>query len=385
MLGSKSGRSMPARTWGPSALLLALPALLAVALAGCGSSSSSSSSAGAAAGSSATASASTTSTQAAASTTPSASQSVKFAPLVPIVPGSGAGVKIGYIALDNSVPYIRTVTEGMQAAAKKAGAQLFVCDAKSSASVAEQCARNFSVEGAQGILNFNSQAAASPQVCAAGPKVPTIAIDIPQPPCQISFLGVSNVGAGFVDGQGGALAYKKKADCKYDALVIVGQSGVGQPLTERQQGMIQGWTSVCGAIHDMRVVQTQNGTAQEAETLTINALTALPSPKKVVIFSLIGIQTDGDLAAVKSSGRSNDVSVLGFGAATSQLCAFMKNPDWLGDTLLFPEHYGPIGIPAMIKAIKHETIPTTLYIPTKFGDRQTIPHYYPQLASCASS
>lgn len=377
-MGSKTGGKPPRRKMAMLVRRSTLPVVLAtVMLAGCGSSSSSSSTP-------ATSIGAATSAPASSSTTANAS-GVKFAPLVPIVPGSGAGVKIGYIALDNSVPYIRTVTQGMQAAAKKAGAQLFVCDAKSSASVAEQCARNFVVQGVQGILNFNSQAAASPQVCAAGPKVPTIAIDIPQPPCQISFLGVSNVGAGFVDGQGGALAYKQKSGCKYDAMVVVGQSGVGQPLAERQQGMMAGWKSVCGPTHDVRIVETQNGTASEAKTRLTDALTALPSPKKVVVLSLVGIQTDGDLAAIKSAGRTNDVSVLGFGAATSQLCTFMKNPDWLGDTLLFPEDYGPIGIPAIVKAIKHQRIPTTLYIPTKFGDRQTIPHYYPQLGSCARS
>jgi len=148
--------------------------------------------------------------------------------------------------------------------------------------------------------------------------------------------------------------------------------------------MTQGWTSVCGPLHNAKLVQTQQGTAAEAEQLVTDSLTTVPSPKKVVILSLIGIQTNGDLAAVASANRSSDVKVLGFGAATSQLCSFMKNPDWLGDTLLFPEHYGPIGIPAIIKAIKHEKIPTTLYIPTKFGDRKTIPHYYPQLASCVS-
>jgi len=220
------GRGEKRRT--PALSRMASLVLMSLAVAACGSTSSRSSSAAPAPASTSTSTGAGSATNSQSSSSPTAAGvpgGVKFAALSPIAPGSGAGLKIGYIALDDSVPYIQTVTQGIQTAAKTAGAQIFVCDAKSSAAIAQQCARNFAVEGAQGILNFNSQAAASPQVCGAGPKVPTIAVDIPQPPCQVSFLGVSNVGAGYVDGQGGALAYKQLNGCKYDAMFIVARAG----------------------------------------------------------------------------------------------------------------------------------------------------------------
>ena len=63
----------------------------------------------------------------------------------------------------------------------------------------------------------------------------------------------------------------------------------------------------------------------------------------------------------------------------------MKNPDWLGDSLLFPEHYGQVAVQNIISAIKKQKIPPTLFIKSAFGDRNNIPQFYPELAGCKPS
>ena len=52
----------------------------------------------------------------------------------------------------------------------------------------------------KGIPNFQLDAKAAPRVCAAGPKVPTVAIDIHQPPCEMVFFGANNFQAGKLAG-----------------------------------------------------------------------------------------------------------------------------------------------------------------------------------------
>src|SRR5262249_12706275 len=150
-----------------------------------------------------------------------------FAPLVPTRPGSGKGLTIGYISLGESIAYIHTVTKGIQQNAKIAGAKVIVCDSKLDAATALQCAQNFKTQHVDGILNFQVHEDAAPKICAAGPKVPVIAIDINQKPCMISFLGVSNLGAGLITGAGGGKAYKASNGCKYDAMFIVGETASG--------------------------------------------------------------------------------------------------------------------------------------------------------------
>jgi len=304
-----------------------------------------------------------------------------FAPLLPTKPGSGKGLTIGYISLDESIPYIHTVTKGLQANAKIAGAKLIVCDSKTDAATALTCAQTFKTRHVDGILNFQVHADAAAKICAAGPAVPVIAIDIEQKPCMKSFLGVSNFGAGYITGSGGGKAYKSKFNCKYDTLFLISQPSAGSVIAQRRAGMVQGWQSVCGKIHNLRELDG-DGTAQQAQTLVTDSLTAVPSPKKVVVLSLIGNMTLGALAAAKGANRQNDVKVVGFGGDQSQFCNEMKNPIWLGDTLLFPEHYGPVAIQNIIKAIKGQRIPKTLYIKSAFANNQSIPKYYPQLKRC---
>ncbi len=304
-----------------------------------------------------------------------------FAPLVPTEPGSGAGLTIGYISLGESIAYIHTVTKGIDENAKIAGAKLIVCDSKLDAATALQCAQNFKTQHVDGILNFQVHEDVAPKICAAGPDVPVIAIDINQKPCMISFLGVSNVGAGLITGKGGGEAYKATNGCKYDAMFIVGETASGSIIIERRDAIKAGFASVCGEPHDVRLLLGTN-TPADAQRLVTDALTAVPSPKKVVVLSTNGDMTLGALAAIKSQNRADDVKVVGFGADASNLCDLMKNPDWLGDSLLFPEHYGQVAVQNIISAIKKQKIPPTLFIKSAFGDRSNIPGFYPDLAGC---
>ena len=211
-----------------------------------------------------------------------------------------------------------------------------------------------------------------------------IAIDINQKPCMISFLGVSNVGAGLITGKGGGEAYKATNGCDYDEMFLLGETASGSVIVERRDAIQAGFASVCGDPHDVRLLLGTN-TPADAQRLVTDALTAVPSPKKVIVLSTNGDMTLGALAAIKSQNRMEDVKVVGFGADASNLCDLMKNPDRLGDSLLFPERYGPVAVQNIIKAIKGQEIPPTLYIESAFGDRSNIPEHYPDLAGCKPS
>src|SRR3712207_9575511 len=60
--------------------------------------------------------------------------------------------------------------------------------------------RSLKVQGAQGVINFQVFQDSSPEICAAYDSVPTIAVDIVQPPCQIAFMGADNREAGRLAG-----------------------------------------------------------------------------------------------------------------------------------------------------------------------------------------
>ena len=116
-------------------------------------------------------------------------------------PGSGEGITIGYATSLETVPVVHVISEGIKEQAEKAGVELIFCDTGGDVTKALDCANTFKTRGVQGVLQFQHVTEASPSICAAGPQgVPVFAIDIPQPPCQTSFMGVDNAYGGYVAG-----------------------------------------------------------------------------------------------------------------------------------------------------------------------------------------
>ena len=105
---------------------------------------------------------------------------------------ASAQVKIGYINLSDQLPFVVLVRKSIERAAKANGVKLVECDSNLDAQKAINCAAQLKTQGVQGIINFQLDATAAPRVCAAGPKVPVVAIDIHQKPCETVFYGANN-------------------------------------------------------------------------------------------------------------------------------------------------------------------------------------------------
>src|SRR3954452_12735767 len=174
-------------------------------------------------------------------------------PQVQAVPGSGKGLVIGYATSLEAVPIVHVISEGIKAQVKRSGAKLVFCDTGGDVAKALDCARTMKTQGVQGILQFQHVTKASPAICKAGPaKVPYFAIDIPQPPCETSFMGVDNAYGGFVAGGKRGETVKKAWNCKYDAWISLEEPEIGAPTDQRLGGYRKGFQSVCpGAIKNL--------------------------------------------------------------------------------------------------------------------------------------
>ena len=288
------------------------------------------------------------------------SQAVKFRVAVP---DSGKGLTLGYISLDDSVPFIQSVTKSMQKEAAAAGATLKVCDAKSDATKALACAQQFKTQGVQGYLNFQADAAASPSICTAGPQGPVIAVDIEQQPCQNAFMGANNERAGEIVGKAIGTYFKSKFDCKFDTYVSLEQPDAGAVNTARMGGTRKGFESVCGAVPDSKFRAVTAFRIDGAQTAATNTLTALTGQHKIILVGINDDSVEGALAAAKTAGRQNDVYMGAQGGDQSAWCSIKTNSHWIADAAYFPEKYGQVGIPYLIDAVKGKKIPTELYIP----------------------
>jgi len=294
--------------------------------------------------------------------------------------GSGDGLKLGYIALGDSIPFSKLVTESMKAQAEAAGAELIVCDSAFDAAKALECVQNFKTQGVQGYLNFQLDSAAAAGICEAGPQVPVIAIDIEQKPCQTSFMGANNEAAGSLGGEAVGNYFKENFDCEYDAFVSLEQPAAGVVNDQRLGGYRDGFESVCGPIHDLRQVDA-GGATDQARTVFADILTTLPSASKIIVVAINDDSILGALAAARTAGRDGDIYVSGQGADPSAHCEIANNPNWIGDVAYFPERYGEIGIPYLIDLVTGTDVPAKLLVPHQVVNADNIGDIY-DLSGC---
>src|SRR3954451_13199987 len=295
--------------------------------------------------------------------------------------GSGKGIIIGYATSLEAVPIVHVISNGIKAQAKRAGVKLIFCDTGGDSAKALDCAKSMKTQGAQGVLQFQHVAKASPSICKAGPQgIPVFAIDIPQPPCQTSFMGVDNAYGGFVAGVKAGQTVKKAWNCKYDAWISLEEPEIGAPNDQRLGGYRKGFQSVCpGPIVNLKKVGF-DATLDKARTLVTDLLTTLPGKHHIIVASIDDEGIEGAFAAAKSAGRPKDVWGISLGVADkTSRCGIKTNPNWLASTAIFPEKYGWTGIPAMIKAIKGQKMPKLLYIPLIAVNSSNIDKYYPNL------
>jgi len=273
------------------------------------------------------------------------------------------------------VPFVRLVTTGIRQQAKIAGAQLVFCDSALDAAKAIDCAKTFKTQGVQGYLNFDVFQNASASICKQGPQVPVIAIDIHQQPCEKAFMGANNLYAGYIAGKAVGQYFKSHFQCKYDTFVSLESSAAGVVNDQRMGGYRQGFSSVCGAIHNLRKIDGADR-IDPARTKFADALTALPGQSHIIVVSINDDGIEGALAAAKTAGRVNDLYVSGQGADPSSWCLIRSNMQWIADSAYFPEKYGMIGIPYLIKLVKGQSVPKELYVPHVVITGANLTKYY---------
>jgi ribose transport system substrate-binding protein len=302
----------------------------------------------------------------------------------PASPGAGASAaagkfKIGYISLGDSVPFVKLVTDGIIQAAKDAGQDLFPCDSKIDTATALDCANQMKVQGVQGVLNFQVDQKSSPEICKAYGDLPTIAIDIVQPPCQVAFMGANNHEAGKMAGEAIGKFAKDTWNCDYTAYVSLESTAAGDANTARMGGYRDGFKEFC-PITNEKILDGADRT-DPALTKVSDLLTALPGTKIVVV----AINEDGILGAIgaaKTAGRQKDLFYAGQGTDPSIWKTIACDPQYIASTAYFPERYGTLLIPAMVTKLGGGTIPDNIFTEHQIITSKNIRDVYPDTPPC---
>lgn len=297
------------------------------------------------------------------------------------VPGSGEGLTIGFTQLILSSAFPQALQAGMEEQAKIAGVNLITCDSEMDPAKALDCARQFSTQEVDGLVTFQGDVASAPAICEQGPDVPVFAIDIEQPPCETSFVGAANTYAGELIGWNLGKWFGEHEQCEYDAFISLESTAVGIVNEQRMGGIRDGFQSVCGEIHDLRVIDTGvGGQADSALQQMTDTLTALPGLEKIIV---VGINEDVIVAALAAARTQNRTEHLYLGVQNFDPanCTIMTAPHWIGSAAYFPEKYANLVIPNLIRAIKGEKVPAKLLVPHEFINADNVGEFYPD-ASC---
>lgn len=276
---------------------------------------------------------------------------------------SSTPVKIGFVNFADSVPYAIAVQNGVIAAAKKHGIKVVTCDSNLSVTQAISCVQSFKSQQVQGIADYQYDQKAAPRVCAAGPKVPVVSVDIEQPPCGKVYVGSNNIADGKVGGVMLGKFAKQKFNCSVDAVLSINTPD-NPGVLQREDGEIAGYKSVCPGAKITKVQPPQPTTDASISPMT-DTLSRFPGATKIMILAINDDVGVGAVKAAQSAGRLGDIYIVGQGAASEvypYVCKTTPFKNWIGDADYHPEAYGTKIISNMIKLLHHQKVPKFDYV-----------------------
>ena len=299
------------------------------------------------------------------------------------IPGSGAELTIGYLPPGADDPSAALVTQGIREEAAAAGATLMECGVGHVPIDPVACARALAVSTVDGVLTGQPDPDLAGAVCAALGDRPTVAIEVPQPPCQKTFVSTDDRAAGRLAGQLVGAALLAERTCRYDRILAVAPAGLAEVGGQRLEGLLQGFASVCGPIPDASLSTLRPTTADglagsDAATL----LAAVPPDGIAVVLAADDPIALDALAVAQAAGRGQAVRIGALGADPIAWPHIACDPVWIGDAGLFPERVGRTVVPAVIDLVNGQDVPPVISLPTAVVDAQTIRSFYPDVPAC---
>lgn len=180
---------------------------------------------------------------------------------------------------------------------------------------------------------------------AAGIKV--ITVDVPVEGVEVaSYIGTDNYAGGVKAGE----LMAEQLGGKGNVAII------DYPLVQSVVNRVNGFKEAIAKHPDIKIVSIQTGiTRAEALSVAQNMLQANPD-----INGIFGFGDDAALAAsvaVKSSGLTGKVKVIGFDGMPEAIKAVDNDPDMVGVIQQFPDQMGKLAVETAIKVAAGEEVP----------------------------
>ncbi len=299
----------------------------------------------------------------------------------------GTGLKVGFGNLGEQVPFAVQVREGIEKIADLCHLEVVNADNALDPQIAVDNANLFMTQQVDGIIQFNVHGNIAESICEIIGETPMIAIDIAHEGCSV-FMGANNRQAGEIGGIAAGELAKEMWDCQVDAIVTHEAPGVGQVNIDRLNGQVAGLVSVCP---DLDVGDFENWSMDPVGIITRldsdrvdpgfekgrDYLTANQGNEHIVALCINDDSCLGMLAAVQEAGREGQVIFSSQGADATSWTEIRNNPYWAGSVAYFPERYGELLVPNIIRLIKGEETEDPILMTHIAINKDNIDTWYP--------
>jgi ribose transport system substrate-binding protein len=300
--------------------------------------------------------------------------------VVSILPFRSAALSIGYISLDESQAFVRSVSDGIQRAADAAGIDLVACDAGWTRAGVEACAERLSEAGVHGLISFQPFDDLAAGVCAATGDAPTIGIVYEQGPCQVALLEIDQAESGRLAGEAMGRFAAERWDCEVAAYVAL-ESGADDPIGgARMEGHRAGYQEQCDLPRDTRAL---DGAQHLATARTqVAALLSTLRGRPILVAGVSDIAILGAMEAAADAGRSNQLWYSGQLADPAIRREIACDDHFIASVAQFPERFGDTVVPALVEAIEGRAVAPRMEAELALVTAANVRSLYPDTPAC---
>lgn len=281
--------------------------------------------------------------------------------------------KIGYCSLGEQT-FANEVAMGLEKAARSAGFGVVMLSNEWDAQKAIKNAHTLVSERVDIAINFQGYASVAPVVADifARAKIPTIAVEIPQP--GAIYYGVDNYRVGWDAGEMLARHAASLWDGKVDLIVLLDMPAAGDVAQSRLTGVLRSLEQALGPMVDSKVVRVDGKSTREpSKLIAADILKTRARAEHILLAAANDISALGGLDALRAAGRDSSAAIVGFGGMPEVLSE-ISNPEspYIATVNFWPERYGPGLIDLLINLLAGEQVAPFHYIEHQIIDRFNI-------------
>ena len=239
------------------------------------------------------------------------------------------------------------------------GAKLVECDSNLDAQKAINCAAQLKIAGREGHPELPARREGRAARLRRGPKVPVVAIDIHQPPCETVFYGANNFQAGKLAAPRSARTRRRRGTARSTACSrSTRRRRARSSSTARTASSPASAVAVPGPQGDQGHDERDDGRRRSSRSPTRSR--GCPGKHQLLVVATNDDQAIGAIKAAQAAGRLGDIYIGAQGGDPTSwpyLCGKTPFKNWIADTAYFPEDYGDTVVPPLLSMIDGQKEP----------------------------